>query len=294
MDLKGKIWIPGSGGMLGKAFKKELYTSDVICTDRKSIDISDTYSVLEFVKEKDIKTIINCTGFTNVDNAEMNKGEAWKANVDGAMNIALASRMFGCFSIHFSTDYVFYGSEGTYNEYNICTPANYYGLTKHHGEQRFLSFASSGFIIRTSWLFSEHGNNFVKTMLKLFKSKEEVRVVNDQFGCPTYAPYLAKTCLELYKHDFDNVDIWHITNSGVTTWYDFAVDIYNTAKEAGLIKRDVNIIPISTDELVPKRMAYRPKSSVLETKKVESILRRSSKPWKQSLADCIGKIIELE
>jgi len=284
-----RVWIPGFNGMLGKAFVQKLSGHEIL-TSR--IDVRDTISVIEFAKSRKPEYIINCTGYTNVDGAETDTTQSWQVNVDGPMNLGIAGKYCNAQVLHFSTDYVFGGDKSSYFEADKPDPLNQYGYTKLIGENRFCTVSDGCFVIRTSWLFSEHGNNFVKTMLNLFRTKDQVRVVNDQFGRPTYAPYLADVSTQLLFDNERPSGLWHVANSGITSWYQFSVEIYRVAKELKLIDREVEIIPITTAEF--PRKAVRPSFSVLETKRVEEHLGHALKPWKQSLRDCLVVLKELE
>lgn len=283
-----KVWIIGANGMLGTAIHDRLIIDHELIATGSELDVTDTFLVTKWAKRLKPKYIINCSAYTNVDGAEVNRDQARKLNVDGPMNVAIAASLTGAKALHFSTDYVFDGSKPSYRESDRVKPLNWYGKTKYDGEHRFCSLSDDCFIIRTSWLFSEHRHNFVKTMLRLFKERSVVSVVNDQIGRPTYAPYLAMISSKLLFDYTDTTGVWHVANSGNASWYQFAVYIHDTAREMGLIKKDVKILPITSQEYPQK--AERPKFSVLDTKRVEDHLGSPLLPWKQSLQDCLRSI----
>lgn len=280
-----KIWVIGASGMLGKAVHDRLIIDHDLIATGSELDVTDTFLVTQWAKRLKPNYIINCSAYTYVDDAEVNRDRAKNINVHGPMNVAIAAKLSGAKALHFSTDYVFDGSRFSYREFDKCNPLNWYGKTKHEGEHRFCALSDDCFIIRTSWLFSEHRNNFVKTMLRLFKENKEVRVVNDQMGRPTYAPYLAMISSKLLFDDTRPNGIWHVANSESVSWYQFAVQIHDTAREMGIIKRRVKIIPITSNEY-PQR-AVRPKFSILDTKRVEDHFGEPMLSWRQSLQDCL-------
>lgn len=291
--------------MLGTAFVKHLKGHVFIPTDSSLVNIANQERVFDFVETAKPDYIINCAGYTNVDGAEDNKEEARAVNVDGAKNIALVTNAYpNIKALHISSDYIFNGDKMKYAEIDTppARPLNYYGLTKLQGEELFRTHSKECFIVRTSWVFSEHGNNFVKTMLKVFNEKagdiekgdipDPICVVNDQLGRPTYAPYLAEIATELLFDEDRQTGVWHVANSGICSWAQFAEEIYRQAKQIGLVEGDVLIKHVATAELEPPRKAVRPKFSVLETKRVEKHISRRMKSWKQSLRDCLIKIKE--
>jgi len=288
-----KIWIPGSSGMLGKAFYKELSgRHEIICTD-SNIDISDTYRVIEWVKSQKPEYIINCAAYTNVDGAEMDVERAWRANANGPMNIAIAAGMVGAVPVHFSTDYVFDGLKPIsedYHEEDKTNPLNHYGYSKAQGEKRFCSLSDDCFVVRTSWLFDSGGKNFLTTMLRLMSTLPELKVINDQLGRPTYAPDLASMVSELISDTFPG-GVVHISNSGVASWYDFARFIHDAAIDLGLLKDRVNIIPVSTEEYGETK-ATRPKNSILNLNRVEKHLSAPIPSWKDAVHRCLVQILK--
>lgn len=273
--------------MLGTSFRNFYGGMHKTITTNSEMSIHSTYRMVMFAKQNKPDLIVNCAAYTNVDLAESSKNLAKFINRNGAMNVAIAANMFGSQAIHFSTDYVFNGEEGPYNEYAKTSPLNHYGKTKLDGENRFIPLIEKGFIVRTSWLFSETHNNFLKTMLGLFDTKSEIHVVDDQFGSPTYAPWLAKTTHELWKVGTKEPVI-HITNKGSASWYEFAKEIYEVGSEIGLVDSKVKITPVSTERSLPRK-AFRPKNSVLDTSLVERHVG-TLMDWREGVRICLENI----
>jgi dTDP-4-dehydrorhamnose reductase len=268
------IWLIGNKGMLGNDVERVLKERVLpYCASDKEIDITD-YKVLEkFGKDKKIKWIINCAGYTKVDKAEEEIDEAFRINKDGVRNIALFSSKKQIRLIHISTDYVFdgrqEGSASAYREDDETNPINIYGKSKLAGEKEIKKILEEHFIIRTAWLYGVKGNNFVYTMLRLFKERDLVKVVEDQWGSPTYAVDLVGAILKIIEDDSVSYGIYHFTNEGVTIWYEFARTIYKKAKRLGLIENNkkVEIQPIKTENYPTK--ALRPRYSVLSKERIK-------------------------
>ena len=224
------IWLIGNKGMLGQEVERLLKERGLTYWGSdKEVDISNYKALEKFGKDKKIKWLINCAGYTKVDKAEEEADEAFRINKDGVRNIALFSRKRQIRLIHISTDYVFNGEKDTplsYTEDDKTEPINIYGESKLAGEREIKENLEEYFIIRTAWLYGRGGKNFVSTMLKLFKEKEEIKVVSDQWGSPTYTVDLAEVILKMINNDSDKFGIYHFTNEGVTNWYEFAREIY--------------------------------------------------------------------
>jgi len=186
--------------------------------------------------------------------------------------------------IHISTDYVFDGTkEGAYTETDPPNPLGVYGATKYQGEVQIQNLLIAYFIVRTSWLYGKHGSNFVTTMLRLFRERDEVRVVGDQWGSPTYAPDLARVVLEIIKLNSDAYGIYHFTNEGTLSWYNFACEILSLARKKGLLTKDVHIRQITTEEYPTK--AHRPLNSRLSKEKIQTTFHIAVRPWQDGLLD---------
>lgn len=281
------ILITGAHGQLGSEILaiKNKFPFRIIGTDVSDFDITDTAQVEEIIERYNPQVIVNCAAYTAVDKAESDSQRAKILNSDAPGKIAKTAIKKGCKFIHISTDYVFDG-EGTkpYTENERLNPQSVYGKTKLAGEQNVLSSNADSIIIRTSWLYSVYGNNFVKTMLRLGAERESIGVVSDQVGCPTNAADLALFILKIVQK-FQNENYWkpgiyHYSNNGVCSWYEFATEIMNLAK----LSCKVN--PISTEEYpLP---APRPKYSVLSMEKTIKVFGINIPEWKESLAKCVS------
>jgi dTDP-4-dehydrorhamnose reductase len=284
------IWLIGNKGMLGNDVEKLLKEQGLTYwASDKEVDISD-YKVLEkFGKDKKIKWVINCAGYTKVDKAEEEIDKAFRINKDGVRNIVLFLAKRQIRLIHISTDYVFDGrqEEGVvaYSEDDKTNPINIYGKSKLAGEEEIKKILEEYFIIRTAWLYGLKGSNFVYIMLRLFKERDLVKVVEDQWGSPTYAVDLAKAILEIIEDDSVSYGIYHFANEGVASWYEFARAIYKKAKRLGLIEDDkkVEIQPIKTEEY--PTTAKRPRYSVLSKEKIKREFNIKIRDWDKALVD---------
>lgn len=269
--MSDKILVTGANGQLGTELKKLLL--DAIFTDVGELDITNLDAVKNFVSNNHIETIINCAAYTAVDKAEDDIELAKKINEDGPRNLALS----GAKVIHISTDYVFDGKN--YQPYlpeDGTNPISVYGKTKRAGELAVLDNAKVAVIIRTAWLYSAHGNNFVKTMRRLGAEKDSLNVVVDQIGSPTFAGDLAKAIVAILPQmNESNKGIYHYTNEGVCSWYDFATEIMSLS---GLSCK-VNPIPSSA---YPTK-ATRPFYSVLSKEKIKNVFNIEIPYWKESL-----------
>lgn len=285
-----KVWIIGNRGMLGTELS-ELFVSRGISftgTDRE-VDITDSVALGAFAAECKPDCIINCAAYTAVDKAEDDRELCRALNADGAGNIARAAKRAGARLVHISTDYVFNGN-GTrpYREDDPTDPTGVYGLTKRDGEVAVMKENPESWIIRTAWLYGQHGNNFVHTMLRLMGERDELKVVNDQFGSPTWACDLAGVVADFVaangaKKPFP-YGIYHFSNAGNITWFDFAGEIYALGKELGILDADksVSILPCTSAEFPAK--VRRPPYSVLDKSKISSVLARDIPGWKESLS----------
>jgi len=287
------IWLIGNKGMLGNDVEKLLkergfnyWASD------NEVDIGDYKALEKFGKDKKIKWVINCAGYTKVDKAEEEVDEAFRINKDGVRNIALFSAKRQIRLIHISTDYVFNGrQEGgavTYEEDDKTNPINIYGKSKLAGEEDIKNILERYFIIRTAWLYGLQGNNFVYTMLRLFKERDVVKVVEDQWGSPTYTADLAGAILKIIEDNSVSYGIYHFTNEGVTNWYEFAREIYRKSKKLGIIdsNKEVEIRGIETKEYPTP--AQRPKCSWLSKEKIKRELNLDIRNWEDALTDFLS------
>ncbi len=272
------ILITGSNGQLGKELSLSL--KDAILTDVKELDITNEKKVKDFVNEKKIDLIINCAAYTAVDKAEDDEDLANKINALGPKNLA----MTGAKIIHISTDYVFDGMHNIpYTPDDKTNPISVYGKTKLDGENAIIKYAKEYVIIRTAWLYSSYGNNFVKTMIKLGKEKEVLDVVSDQIGTPTYAFDLKEAIIQILpKLNKKTSGIYHFTNEGVASWYDFARKIMELSKIKCLV------YPISSSQY--KTKAKRPFYSILDKAKIKSIFNLKIEHWEDALKRCLEKM----
>lgn len=278
------ILITGSNGQLGNEFRvaSSNYPFNFIFTDVNELDISNAADLERFIQTQKIDYIINCAAYTQVDKAEEEEDLAIKINHTAVKNLAEAAKRNGAKLIHISTDYVFDGIKNRpYVETDPKAPLGIYGISKLAGEKAIIREGGDYLIIRTSWLYSSFGNNFVKTMRKLTAEREELNVVFDQVGTPTYAADLANTILTIIdKNGVDNnTGIYHYSNEGVCSWYDFAEEI-NQA-----FGHTANIKPCHSDEFPSK--VKRPNFSVLDKSKIKSTFGIEIPHWKQSLMQCV-------
>ncbi len=261
-----KILITGANGMLAKSVKKRLEGNELICTDVEDLDITNYKAVSEFVKKTKPNYIINCAAYTAVDKAEEAGEIVEKINAQGPENLAKAANENNSVLVHISTDYVFGGEleiEKDYKEEDSKNPVTAYGITKLHGEEKIKENTNKYYIFRTAWLYGE-GNNFVRTMLKLAETKQELSVVADQHGSPTYAEDLANIIGEAIEKQIP-YGIYHATNQGYTTWYEFTKTIFEYAGVS------CKVTPVTTEkyiEMMKITQAKRPKNSKLSKEKL--------------------------
>lgn len=271
-----KVVVTGAKGQLGQDVVLELarQNHEAIGADREQLDVTNEASVQAFISDVRPDVILHCAAYTNVDGAEENEDAAYQVNALGTEYLAKAAKQVGAKMLYVSTDYVFDGTATEPYEVDEPTkPLGAYGRTKLAGEELLQKNLEQFFIVRTAWVFGVHGNNFVKTMLRLGKERGEVGVVHDQVGSPTYTVDLARFMVELMETQ--EYGIYHATNSGVCSWYEFAVEIF---KQAGL---NVIVNPLTTEQF--PRPAARPKYSVLSKKKIEEQGLMPLRDWKEAL-----------
>ena len=285
------ILVTGSNGQLGSEIKDVAasYKSfRFFFMDLPALDICNSSQLDIFIAKNKIDTVINCAAYTAVDVAEENAVIAEQVNAIGALNLVNAIEKVKGKLIHISTDYVFDGSSFLpYQESDEVNPIGVYGKTKRNGELAVINGDIDGIVIRTSWLYSAYGNNFVKTMLRLGKERKELDVIFDQIGTPTNASDLAKTCLDILAYNKEtNINakgnVYHYSNEGVASWYDFATAIMN------LGKINCEVIPIETKDY--PTAAKRPYFSVLNKTKIKNDFEIEIPYWRTSLARCISKL----
>jgi dTDP-4-dehydrorhamnose reductase len=286
MSEKPVILVTGSNGQLGKELK-ELESSypqfEFIFLSREDLPIHHFELVRNFFKGTHPQYLINCGAYTAVDRAESEKELAFQVNAEAVGVLAAICNENNCQFIHISTDYVFDGTATTpYKEDSPTNPQGVYGTSKLEGEKQALQLNPDSVIIRTSWVYSEFGKNFVKTMLKLMCEKDELNVVNDQFGSPTYAADLAEAIMQIVPQSATHGGIYHYSNNGIINWYDFALAI----KAISGSNCKINPIPTSQYPTPAKRPAY----SVLDKTKIQQTFGIELKDWKESLAVCISRL----
>ncbi len=291
------IWLIGNKGMLGNDVEKLLKERGLAYwASDKEVDIGDYKALEKFGKDKKIKWVINCAGYTKVDKAEEEVNKAFRINKDGVRNITLFSAKRQIRLIHISTDYVFDGrQEGgvvAYTEDDKTNPINIYGKSKLAGEEDIKKILEEYFIIRTAWLYGLKGNNFVYTILRLFEERDLVKVVEEQWGSPTYTVDLAGAILKIIEDDSGSYGIYHFTNEGMTSWYEFARAIYKKAKRLGLIEgnKKVEIQLIKTEDY--PTAARRPKYSVLSKEKIKREFNLKIRDWDKALEDFLISLRE--
>ena len=256
-----KILITGSNGLLGHELASILKDHSLILLSHSQLDISDSNSINKIIDSSSPDILINSAAYTQVDLCESNYALAFASNATGPKNLAIKCKQLGIPLIHISTDYVFEGNEkknSPLNEDNKLGPKTVYGKTKLEGEKLVMENCHKYFILRTAWLYGE-GKNFVKTMINLSKKNKELKVVNDQIGSPTYAKDLAKAIKEIIDKKSDKYGIYHVTNKGEVSWYEFAKKIFE------LKKIEIKVNPCTSEEF--PRPAPRPHYSVLNNQK---------------------------
>jgi len=275
-----RILIAGSNGMLGTDLIEQFSSHHVIGLDRPQIDIADLGQCLGYARELQPEIIINAAALTQVDYCESHTEEAFHINADGAGNLAKAAASIGVPLVHYSTDYVFDGLKGEpYREEDLTRPASVYGKSKLRGEELIRDHCQDHLILRTSWLFGMHGSNFIATILKVARTENKLRVVNDQFGSPTYTKDLSAHTARLLEAKCRG--IYHLTNSGSCSWYELAV---KCVEWAGLA--EVPISAVTTSEF--PRPAPRPANSILANARLLHEGLPAMRPWQQAAQEFVS------
>ena len=274
-----KVLVTGGNGQLGQCLQdvaKHQKELEFDFQDLPSLDITDSSQVELYFSKNQFDYCINCAAYTAVDLAETQSDLAYAVNAKGVKILAQLCQQHQTTLIHISTDFVFDGEKDIpYTEQDIPNPMGVYGSSKLQGEQHIQQIMNQYFIIRTSWLYSEYGNNFLTTMLKLSETMDEIRVVSDQIGSPTYAGDVAQTLVKLILQSSKSYGLYHFCNAGAISWYDFAVDIF---KQFG---KKIEVKPIKTKDY--PTAAKRPQYSVLDTRKIESEIQITTSFWKNRL-----------
>lgn len=281
-----KVIITGAEGQLGKSLQRlaaAVEDINFVFLERQQLDITNAALVAQYVQQQKPDLIVNTAAYTQVDRAEEERREAHEVNVLGVANLLNACAQFQVKLIHISTDYVFDGRKSfPYEEEDVCSPVNYYGQTKYEAEKLIAEAKIQSVILRTSWLYSEYGTNFVKTMLRLLKERKSINVVNDQWGSPTYAKDLGLAILSLVENFPKEHEIYHFTNEGICTWFDFAKAIMQIAQI------DCEVKPIETKNYPTP--AKRPAYSVLCKTKMKSDFDYTIPHWRDSLEEMLGEV----
>lgn len=284
--MKLKILVTGANGQLGKEIRQlaeENAGYDFIFLGREDLPIHHFEMLRHYFGLYHPAYLINCAAYTAVDRAESEKDLAFQVNGEAVGVMAAVCKEYGTKLLHISTDYVFDGKANQpYKESDAVHPQSVYGASKLEGERQALLYCPETLIIRTSWVYSEYGKNFVKTMLKLMAEKESISVVNDQLGSPTYAADLARVILEIIHSGKWEPGIYHYSNDGVISWFEFAEEI---ARATGSSCK-VNPIPTSAYPTPAKRPGW----SVLDHQKIKEVYAISSRPWKESLHECLASL----
>jgi dTDP-4-dehydrorhamnose reductase len=286
------VMIAGMGGQLG--YELTLTKPEdiqLIAPTETELDITAENSVFYYVKTHSPNIIINCAAYNNVDKAEQNAKNAFAVNKTGVENLALASKKQDSFLIHISTDFVFDGAKSSpYQTTDSPNPISTYGSSKLAGENATARLLENYAIIRAAWLYSSHGNNFVKTMIRLMQERSELNVVCDQIGTPTWANSLANVIWQLINKG--TTGLFHWTDAGVASWYDFAVAIYEESSYLGLLNKNVKINPIPTTAYPTP--AKRPLFSVLDKTKALETFATGQTHWRSNLRKMLIELKKLK
>lgn len=275
-----RVAITGSGGQVGGAVTKLLADRhDVLALSHDELDVSDFDAVMQTIGASGPEVVIHAAAMTDVDGCETDPDRAYAINALGSRNVSMAAG--DALVCYVSTDYVFDGTAGPYREWDQTNPLSVYGASKLAGEREVASCASNWMIVRTSWVYSAGGRNFLRTMLKLADEKESIDVVDDQIGAPTYASDLAAVLVDLVRAR--RRGLFHATNAGEVSWYGFARAIF---EEAG--NDPERIKPVSSEAM--KRPANRPKCSVLDNFAMRESGLKLMRPWRSALAECVAEI----
>jgi dTDP-4-dehydrorhamnose reductase len=285
------IWVVGARGMLGRDVVRELDALGLAHVDSDlDCDIADAAAVERFAQAQPLDWILNCAAYTAVDAAEDNEAAAEAVNARGSQNLARLATQRGARLIHVSTDYVFDGEASSpYAEDGTPAPRGAYGRSKLHGERLLAEACAQHFVVRTAWLYGLHGKNFVATMLRLMNEREVVSVVDDQRGTPTYTRDLAAALCRFVTTDAQAYGIYHYTNDGEATWFEFARAVLELGRTRGLVVKDCELRPITTAEY-PTR-AIRPRYSVLSKAKLRRALGLDIPTWEDALARYFDELL---
>ena len=274
-----KILATGGNGQLAQCIKDIVKNDDELDVDFQDLpylDITNKQQLELYFSKNELDYCINCAAYTAVDLAEEQSDLAYAVNAEGPKNLAEVCKKYQVKLLHISTDFVFDGKKQTpYIETDIPNPLGVYGASKWQGERNIQGAMETYFIIRTSWLYSEYGNNFMKTMLRLSETRDEISVVSDQIGSPTYAGDLAGVLIKIVLSSNTNYGVYHYSNLGAISWYDFAVEIFNQ------FGKKIEVKPIKTKDY--PTAAKRPEYSILSTKRITQEFGLNELNWRDSL-----------
>lgn len=279
-----KVLVTGSNGQLGSSIKSlalNFPKIEFIYTDIDDLDLTNKADLNNYFKDNKFDYLVNCAGYTAVDRAEEEPEKARLVNVTAVENIVEQSNLNNIILIHISTDYVFGGKNfRPYTEEDMPDPLSIYAITKRDAETHVIKNCNNGIILRTSWLYSEYGKNFLKTILALADKNSELRIIADQIGTPTYAGDLSRAILEIINQNFKTTSLFNFSNQGVASWYDFANGIVQVSG------KDCLVTPISTEEYpLP---AARPFYSVMDKRKFTTTFNYKIPHWTDSLQKCLA------
>lgn len=281
-----KLLVTGAKGQLGRSIKQiegDYPELSITYTDVDELDITKTEALNKYFDSNSIDYLVNCAAYTAVDKAEENIQTARLLNQTAVENLAKCAEKYGFTLIHISTDYVFSGTHfRPYTEDDVPGPLSQYGKSKLGGEEAVLRGCKSGIVLRTSWLYSEFGYNFLKTILRLSEERDELKIIFDQIGTPTYAGDLAKAIMEIVRRNYSEHALFHFSNEGVASWYDFAREIIS------LTNNNCRLIPIPTEDYpLP---AQRPHYGLMSKKKFTETFDYKIPHWKDSLVICMNNM----
>ncbi|MFH0818688.1 MAG: dTDP-4-dehydrorhamnose reductase [Patescibacteria group bacterium] len=271
---KTKIIITGANGMLGHDLQEKFKDFNLLCFDKDNLDITNYKQVSEIISREKPQVVINAAAYTDVDGCETNKDLCMQINGYGVGNLAQACKENDVILVHYSTDYIFNGQnkDGYSEDYNEIDPISVYGQSKALGEKLIKENCDKYYILRTAWLYGKNGKNFVDTMIKLGQEKDELKVVDDQHGSPTFSKDLAQETKKIIANLKPDFGVFHVTNSGNCTWFEFAKGIFNIKN----IK--IKLEPCTSNEF--PRPARRPKYSILLNTKLSEL-----RTWQEALKD---------
>ncbi|RMF14399.1 MAG: dTDP-4-dehydrorhamnose reductase [Candidatus Dadabacteria bacterium] len=284
-----RLLVVGAGGQLGAELIRSISPHKVIGLKRDALDVTDTGAVAESLERFRPDAVVNASAYTAVDRAESEPEAAFGVNRDGAANLATACARLAIPLVHVSTDYVFDGRKSLpYVEEDVPNPLGVYGRSKQAGEEAVREVCPRHLIFRTSWVFSAHGHNFVKTMLRLGAEREELAVVADQRGRPTAAAELARLILAILPEAEGKWGTYHLAQPEPISWHGFAEAIFAEARKQGMDLRVQHVHPITTEEYPTP--AERPRNSVLDCRKIEETFGVRIQPWREALKDVIREL----